>query len=569
MGKWAVMTAAHSRGFAALATALAGMATVASSLSPSAPARQRLLEAVEPDTAQSAAHVLGVLGGLATVWLALGVWHGRRPSSRAAIAVLGILAIVHLAKGLDYEEAVVGLAVAFGIHRVLAPRRGAAPSGALVGALMALTALTAAFVTTLGVLLFSGHSPRLAATTIKAGEDVFWSVPVTIRGAALTGTHLLVGVALGSLVVLLRALLAPTMPCDGHCARDHLRAARLVAEHGEDSIAPFALRADKAFHFAAGGAVAYRVVRETAVVAGDPIGPEGCTRAALESFLEHARGHGWDVVLLGATDERLADYARLGLRSMQVGLEAVVDPRRFTLEGRAAKTVRKAVHRVQRRGWTIELVTGGQLDRALAAELADVEAEWRRGRHRLYGFAMAGDRLWGAPEDASDLYAIARNPAGEARAFQRYVRYRRGLSLDAMRRLDDDPNGIADSLVAAVLERAGELGLSEVSLNFSGFGHLMAADTLERRSHRLARLALRPLHRRFQLERLARFAGKFGPVWRPRHLVYTARTRLPVAALRVLQAEAYIKPPRPARATDAWLPSPVPLATGQLVAWRR
>ena len=63
---------------------------------------------------------------------------------------------------------------------------------------------------------------------------------------------------------------------------------------------------------------------------------------------------------------------------------------------------------------------------------------------------MATDRLWGAPEDAADLYALARNPRGEVRAFQRYVPYRGGLSLDAMRRLDDEPNGISDALVAAV-----------------------------------------------------------------------------------------------------------------------
>jgi lysyl-tRNA synthetase class 2 len=564
------MTTAHARRFAALATALAGAATIASSLSPSAPARERLLEALEPAAAQSVAHVLGVIGGLATVWLALGVWHGRRPSSRAAIAVLGMLAVVHLAKGLDYEEALIGLAVASGIHRVLAPRRpGTAPSGPLVGALMALTALTAAFLTTLAVLLFSGHSPQLAASAVKAGEDVFWTAQVTFKGTALTGLHLLVALALGSVVVLLRAWLAPAMRCDGHDAREHRRVAALVAEHGEDSIAPFALRADKAFHFAAGGAVAYRVVRETAVVAGDPIGPPGCAAPAMASFLAHAYTQGWDVVLLGATDEHVEGYAALGLRTMQVGLEAVVDPREFSLAGRAHKTVRKAVNRVQRHGWTIEIVSGAELHGTLGEELAEVERAWRRGRRRLYGFAMAGDRLWGAPEDAADVYAIARNPEGEARAFQRYVRYRRGLSLDAMRRLDDEPNGIADSLVAAVLAHARERGYSEVSLNFSGFGHLMAADTLERRSHRLARMALRPLHRTFQLERLARFAGKFGPAWRPRHLVYTARTRLPLAAVRVLQAEAYIKPPPPTQAADAWLPAPVPLATGRLVTASR
>jgi lysyl-tRNA synthetase class 2 len=172
---------------------------------------------------------------------------------------------------------------------------------------------------------------------------------------------------------------------------------------------------------------------------------------------------------------------------------------------------------------------------------------------------MAGDRLWGAPEDCADLYAIARNAEGEARAFQRYVPYCGGLSLDAMRRLDDDPNGISDALVAATLEHARDLGLEEVSLNFAGFGHLMAAETLERRSHRVARWGLQRLHGRFQLERLAAFAAKFGPQWRSRHLVYTARTRLPLAALRVLQAERYIKPPRQPAVAGSWLPSPTPL----------
>jgi lysylphosphatidylglycerol synthetase-like protein (DUF2156 family) len=194
------------------------------------------------------------------------------------------------------------------------------------------------------------------------------------------------------------------------------------------------------------------------------------------------------------------------------------------------------------------------------ADLADVETAWRRrGHRRLYGFAMAGDRLWGAPEDRHDLYAIARNPGGEVRAFQRYVPYRGGLSLDAMRRLDDDPNGISDALVAATLAHAAQLGIDEVSLNFAGFGHLMAAETLERRSHRVARWALQRMHGRFQLERLARFANKFNPGWRPRYLVYTARTRLPLAALRVMQAEAYIKPPAARPPRGAWRPAARPI----------
>ena len=536
----------------ATATALAGVATTASSLSPNAPLRERVLSAFEPDSAQIVAHALGVGGGLVLIWLALGVQQGRRSASHAAVALLGVLALVHLAKGLDYDEALLGIAVALALHR--GERH---PTRALFGAMCLLVTLAAAYATTLTIMLISGGQTHVGAALLRAGEAV-GGVTVHLNGTELGVLHFGLAIAAGALFALLRALLAPAHPSDGHDAAAHVRAATLVARHGEDSIAPFALRADKAFHFAHGGVVAYRTLRETAVVAGDPIGPPERAVATMASFLTFAYDRGWDVVLLGAKDENA--YAELGLRSMQVGLEAVVDPRSFTLDGRSMKTVRKAVHRVRRHGWTVEVISGGQLDGDTSRELLTCEQAWRRSHRRLYGFAMAGDRLWGAPEDGDDVYAIARNEHGEVRAFQRYVRYRRGYSLDAMRRLDDEPNGIADSLVAALLAHAREQGASEVSLNFSGFGHLMAADSLERRSHRLARWALRRMHGRFQLERLMRFAEKFRPSWRPRYLVYTTRTRLPLAALRVMQAEAYIKPPPAQPAKDAWLPAPVPVA---------
>jgi lysyl-tRNA synthetase, class II len=550
---------AWTRRLAALATALAGVVTLASSLSPNAPGRSRLLARLDPDAAQTAAHAVGVAGGLATLALALGVLQGRRRAGRAAMVVLGVLAIVHLVKGLDYEEALLGLAVAFGLERLLRARADR-PAASLTGLLVVLVALGAAYGVALTRLFLATDSPRVGHDVVRAAETVAGAV-------APTGVErFLLALAAGALAALARALLAPVRASAGHDATEHHRVAALVAAHGEDSIAPFALRADKSFHFAAGGALAYRVLGGTAVVAGDPIGPPGSANAVMASFMERARDRGWDVVLIGAGADRAAGYAALGLRTLQVGLEAIVDPSEFDLGTPAAKSVRKAVARVRRHGWTTEIRTGAQLDPATTAEIAAVEAAWRNRQRRLYGFAWAHDRLWGAPEDASDVYAIARNPSGEARAFQRYVRYRRGLSLDAMRRLDDEPNGISDSLVAAVLEHARRLGDTEVSLNFSSFAHLLGAATPSRRRHRLACWALRRLRGPFQLERLMRFAQKFGPEWRPRYLVYTARTRLPVAAVRVLQAEAYIRARPPRRARGAWAPARIPLPGDVAVA---
>src|SRR4051812_48440836 len=82
------------------ATALVGIATTASALSPDVPARRRALDAFEPDGAHAVAHGLGVAGGLVVVGLAVGVLAGRRSSARAAAVALGLLAVVHVASAL-------------------------------------------------------------------------------------------------------------------------------------------------------------------------------------------------------------------------------------------------------------------------------------------------------------------------------------------------------------------------------------------------------------------------------------------------------------------------------------
>src|SRR5437763_1336817 len=135
-------------------------------------------------------------------------------------------------------------------------------------------------------------------------------------------------------------------------------------------------------------------------------------------------------------------------------LGALVDPAGFSLEGRAVRKVRQSVARVRRRGWTVEVVDARALARTTADALEAIERRWRAARPRIVGFAMTLGRLWGADEDADGLYVLARSPDGQVRAFLHFVRYRDGLSLDATRRIGDEPNGLNEAMVVAVLERA-------------------------------------------------------------------------------------------------------------------
>jgi lysyl-tRNA synthetase, class II len=250
------------------------------------------------------------------------------------------------------------------------------------------------------------------------------------------------------------------------------------------------------------------------------------------------------VAVAGASGRYLDAYRAIGLRALPVGEEALVAPRAFSLEGRAVRKVRQSVTRAARRGWSLSVERAGEMSAADWRDVGRLEDEWRASQRRLHGFAMTLGRLGGAAEDERIVYVRARGPDGQVGALLRFVPYRGGLSLDAMRRAADAPNGITEALVARALEHARESGVREVSLNFAGFGHIMAEGRKLSGRQKLARIALTLVHGRFQLERLSGFNEKFGPAWRPRYLVYGGRSELPRSALRVLQAEAYIRPPR-------------------------
>lgn len=561
-GRWQALAAA--------ATGLTALLTLISSLTGNLPWRERLLEVVEPRPAQVVAHVAGVVGGLALLALSWGVARGRRRAGHAAVALLVVLAAVHVAKGLDFEEGLVALALALGLRAGLrTAERAAGPPAPVLAAVAAVGALSAAYAVSLVGLLDEGGAAgltdvirRAAATTITAGGDA----STALDAGWATAIHVLLGLVVLAAALLVRALGWPAPAQDGHDARDHEAAARLVARYGGDSLAPFVLRADKAFFFAEGGALAYRTLRDTAVISGDPVGPPGRAPAILAAFLAFASDRGWDVVMTAAGAEYLDAYRALGLRTLQIGSEAVADPTALSLSGRSHKTLRKAVNRVQRRGWRVEVCGACDLGPELQRELREVQAAWRAGRARLYGFAMTMDRLWGAPEDARDVYVLGRAPDGTLHGFLRFLPFRGGLSLDAMRRIGGEPNGFTEALVVAGLQHAAAIGAREVSLNFAGFAHVVTADAILGRGGRLLRAVLRLLHGRFQLERLARFNERFDPVWRPRFLVYTSATRLPVAALRVLQAEAYVRPPRPRPRAGAWRPASAPIGAPTPVA---
>jgi lysyl-tRNA synthetase class 2 len=200
------------------------------------------------------------------------------------------------------------------------------------------------------------------------------------------------------------------------------------------------------------------------------------------------------------------------------------------------------------------------MDAALEAEIDALEAAWRAAKPRVLGFAM-GMGTFKPEVGPHDLYVLGRSPDGQLGAVMRFFWHCGRLSLDAMRRVGDTPNGLNEALVARALEAARERGAIEVSLNYAGLAHLSRVQRDGRGVARYAsRATLALLGRRFQLERLVRFNDKFLPEWRPRFLVCDSPVALPRAVVRVLQAEAYLPQPQPLRLSGRLRHLPRPAA---------
>jgi lysyl-tRNA synthetase class 2 len=277
-----------------------------------------------------------------------------------------------------------------------------------------------------------------------------------------------------------------------------------------------------------------------AIVSGDPVGPPGHFAPLLERFILFARERGWRLAILGASERCLGLYRSHGLHALYHGDEAVVETESFSLEGRPIRKVRQSVHRLQRAGFTVEVLRPGEIDAALRHEVEAIAREWR-GTMPERGFVMALDALFRLGDEEA-LFVVGRAPGGEPTGFLHFALCpaAQALSLSSMPRLRSTPNGFNEWLICEAVAWARDNGFAWISLNFAPFAALLAPEAELSRVQRLERRALLRLKGRFQFDNLLLFNRKFFPNWQRRFVVYERRIDLPRVGIAALAAEAYL-----------------------------
>jgi phosphatidylglycerol lysyltransferase len=311
--------------------------------------------------------------------------------------------------------------------------------------------------------------------------------------------------------------------------REATLAKEIVQRYARTPLDLFKLWPDKTYFFSPTrrSVIAYRVADNTAIALGDPVGPEAEIGPIVREFVKMCRDNGWAVAFYQTLPNFVPLYRGLRLRKLKIGDDAMVDLRRFSLQGKSKRELRAKLRQFEDMGiHTLEFQPPVPDD--IIAQLKSVSEQWlqipgRRERSFTLG-QFDTDYMRSKPV----LVVVDRS--GTVLAFINLISVDRNeITGDLMRRRSDAPNGIMDYLFLKLFDYARDRGYSRVSLGMApmtGFQESEESTAEERAIHGI----FKRLNFIFSFRGLYHYKAKFATSWEPRYLVYQNVMELPRTA---------------------------------------
>ena len=556
----------------ALAVAAMGLVDLGSALLSRPPERLLALRHLVPTDVLDTSRTFTLLAGALLLVTAWGLRRGKRRAFVAALFLCAISVPFNLLKAFDFEEATVaaGLLFALGVSGEAFQVRSRELSLAGLRSRAAWALLGLALYATVGawvVKLVYGHEPSWSLAYAEAAYQMFGiGQPVEMVPRSLPPPEARIvawylrSLPLMSLVLVLGLALAALRPAT-HRRRHRAEAQRveeLLHAHGDSSVASFALGDDVDYFFSANrrAVIAYRFESDTLLAIGDPVGPAEEIPALLESFARYCADHDWQFAFFQARPERLPHYQRLGWRALHIGVDPVLVPQRFTLEGGAVGDVRRSARKAESAGVEVRQFVpptspfDPAANPALLDEVRAISQEWLHAHHGgEKGFCMG--RLDPARLPREWLAVAIHTASGRVEGFVTWVPIwaRQGWALDLMRRRVDSRAGAMELLVVRSVEAARERGDALLSLSLSALARVEEPVGDPAASHGRSTAAAPELDRarEFLTQHLSRFYDfqglfhwkkKFDPRFENRYLVYPGPFALPGVVLALVRAQS-------------------------------
>ena len=460
---------------ASLLTVFMGIINLISAVRPALYERLILIEEILPLEVRHGSRITSALAGFALILLAANLWRRKRTAWILTLSVLGVSVVAHLMKGLDYEEASLGLGL---FLLLILLRNSFHASSDIPSVRQGLIVLGAAFIFTLiygtvGFFLLDKHFKVQYSLfpAISQTVTMFTSLynpglePITGFGRYFADSIYVIGVSTVAFALLM--LIRPVLVRFPATVQERQQAEAIVKKFGRTALARAVLFEDKSYFFGPGESViAYGASQHGVIVLGDPIGPDNAVADAVSSFQKYCAKNDWSPSYASVLPDYLNVYRSAGMDVICIGYEAIVNLAGFTLEGSENKGLRNVVSRMERLGYHAEVHLPPLSDH-LMDSLHQISDAWLTFHH---GGEMHFSDGW-----FTDSYIrngpviVIYGPDGNATAFANLVgEYQKNeLTIDLMRHYPKIENGTMDYLFVKMLQWAKDNGYSTFSLGLS------------------------------------------------------------------------------------------------------
>lgn len=491
-------------------TFVAGVMLLFSGATPADAARLRWLDRLLPLGVIEASHVTGSIAGAVLLLLSQGL--ARRLDAAYYLTMITVIAgvVASLLKGVDYEEALLLVAL-------IAVLRVSRPAFNRTAAFFATRFSTTWIAAVVAALVASVWLGLFAFKHVEYSHDLWWQFELAgnasrfLRGSVGAATVVL-------LFAVARLLGHAPHEVEPPSEQDLADAGRIIA--AQDSTFPYLVYLeDKALIFDEHheAFIMYGVQGRTWVALGDPVGPPALVPDLIRLFIARCDDYGGTPVFYEVGTKYLHHYADFGLTFVKVGEEARVDLERFTLDGPRGARFRQLVRRLEKDGGSFRVLPAGEV-RERMDELRAVSDDWLRTR----SVAEKGFSLGSFEPDY-----VARFPAAVVECGQQIEAFAtlwpglmgQEVSTDLMRHHRDAPKSVMEALFTHLLIWSRAEGYRWFVMGMapmSGFESSPIAP-LWARAGRLLYEHGTPL---YNFQGLRAFKDKFDPVWESRYLVY-------------------------------------------------
>ncbi len=531
--------------FSALLTALMGIINMTSAVQPALQDRLVIIEEIIPLGVRHSSRIVTALAGFALLLLAANLWRRKRIAWILTIGLLILSILSHLIKGLDFEEASLGLGL---LILLVVLRRSFHAMSDTPSVRQGLIVLAAAFGFTLvygtvGFYLLDRHfSIRFGLVDALRQTIMMFTMfsnpglePITGFGKYFAYSIYLI--AFATLGFALLMLIRPVLVRLPATVEQRAQAETIITKYGRTSLSRAALFEDKSYFFGSSETViAYSARQRGAVVLGDPIGPPQQIAGSIEAFLDFCSRNDWTPTFVSTLPDFLDSYRAAGLESLCIGYEAIVQLGEFTLEGSQNKDVRTSVHRMERLGYHAE-VHLPPLEDKLMRSLREISDAWLTMRHG--GEMHFSDGWFDEPTIRNGPVIVIHESGGSPTAFANIVpEYQKNeLTIDLMRHFPGVEHGTMEYLFAFLLQWAKEQGYDTFSLGLSaivGVGEKPDDPGVEQALHTISEY----VSRFYNFKGLHNFKEKFHPHWEPRYLIYPGAASLPLVLTAILRVHS-------------------------------